>query len=380
MASIVIENLAKNFPGGKGRSISAVTALNLTLTDGEWLALVGPSGCGKTTLLRLVAGLEVPDAGNIAMDGRDLRGVPPPERDVAMVFQHHALYPHMTVRENLGFGLRLRRVPSAEAERRVTEMAGRLGLQECLERRPAQLSGGQCQRVALGRALVRRPRVLLLDEPFSHLDAPLRQQLRELVKELHRELGLTVLHVTHDQSEALAAGGRVAVMAGGTLHQVGTAAEVYRAPASLVVAQFLGAPPMNLLRGRLRQCGAGVCFAVRAEAAPADTGELLLQLSPAQESQLTPACGTELVVGIRAEQLLLDEPASDGAVRQSFEACVSEVESFGWHSRIGLKLGGVRLFAVSAAAVVPGVGDKVTVFVRRESAVFFDAATGRRLA
>jgi len=380
VAAVVITDLSKAFPCGRGRAIAAVNGLNLTLADGEWLALVGPSGCGKTTLLRLMAGLETPDAGSIAVEGRDLRGVPPQERKVAMVFQQHALYPHMTARENLSFGLRLRRVPPAEAQQRVAWLAGRLGLEDCLERRPGQLSGGQCQRVALGRALARRPRVLLLDEPFSNLDAPLRAQLRELLKELHRELRLTVLHVTHDQSEALAAGRRVAVMNAGALQQVGLPAEVYGQPASLLVAQFIGAPPMNLLAGKIQQCGAALCFTVRTDSAPADAGSLLLELTPAQQSRLMVRRGLDVVLGIRAEHLRL-EPAPGGTtVEQSFEAWVSEVESLGWQSRIALKVGSVSLLALSVAAALPAVAQKVTVFVSAEDALFFDPVTRQRVA
>jgi ABC-type sugar transport system ATPase subunit len=379
VASVVITNLSKAFPDGKGGGVVAVSEVNLTLAGGEWLTVVGPSGGGKTTLLRLIAGLEFPDAGSIAVDGRELGGVPPHARDVALVFQHHALYPHMTVRENLGFGLRLRRVSAATAECQVNEMAGRLGLRECLDRRPAQLSGGQCQRVALGRALVRRPRVLLLDEPLAHLDAPLRRQLREQLRELHQESGLTVMHVTHDQAEALTTGGRVAVMAGGTLPQVGSASEVYDEPASLVVAQFIGSPPMNLLAGRLRQNRGGLCFVAQAEGVTADAGELLVELSSAQVARLAAKQSRGVVAGIRAERIGVGQPTSGGAVRQTLPASVRWVAAVGGRPWIGIKLGGVQLVAVNASTVRPQVGDQVTVFVEPGGAVFFDPVTGRRL-
>lgn len=246
MAAIAIQSLAKTFraPEWAGSSIPAVDGLSLEVSAGELLALVGPSGCGKTTLLRLIAGLEEPDSGGIAIAGQDQRGVPPERRDVAMVFQTLALYPHMTARGNLEFGLKLRKVPTAETAARVDETARLLGLTDCLGRRPAELSGGQRQRVALGRALVRGPKVLLLDEPFANLDTPLRREMRRELQRLHRELKLTTILVTHDQAEALALGQRVAVMNAGKLEQVAEP-EILRAqPASPFVAAFLDLQPI----------------------------------------------------------------------------------------------------------------------------------------
>ena len=239
MARVVLQNLQKVFIGPKGERISAVHGLNLAVEDKELLTLVGPSGCGKTTTLRLIAGLEEPTAGTISFNGNVVNGVPPKRRDVAMVFQQHALYPHLTAGENMGFGLKLRRVPKAEAVQRVWEMADLLGVTDCLKRKPAELSGGQRQRVALGRALVRRPPLLLLDEPFANLDAPLRRELRRELLRLHGELGLTILLVTHDQAEALALGRRVAVMNGGAIEQIATPVEIRARPATPFVTAFL---------------------------------------------------------------------------------------------------------------------------------------------
>jgi ABC-type sugar transport system ATPase subunit len=241
VADIVIQALAKSFRASRrnGDPLHAVAGINLEVAAGELLAIVGPSGSGKTTLLRLIAGLEEPDAGTIAIGGQDQAHVPPGERDVAMVFQTLALFPHLTARENLAFGLKLRRAAAAEIESRVTETAALLSLKDCLSRRPAELSGGQRQRVALGRALIRRPKVLLLDEPFANLDAPLRRELRRELQRLHRELGLTILLVTHDQSEALALGQRVAVMNEGRLEQVAPPGVLRSAPARPFVAAFL---------------------------------------------------------------------------------------------------------------------------------------------
>jgi multiple sugar transport system ATP-binding protein len=244
MARVVLDQVTKIFPGPAGRPVCAVNRVRLVVEDQELLALVGPSGCGKTTTLRLIAGLEEPTEGLISMDGQPMNAVPPKDRAVAMVFQRHALYPHLTAFENLAFGLKLRRVPKAEIARRVSEMAEVLGLRDCLDRKPAELSGGQCQRVALGRALVRQPRVLLLDEPLSDLDLPFRRELRRELLRWHRELALTIIHVTHDQGEALALGRRVAVMRAGAIEQVGTPEELRRRPATPFVAAFLNPTPL----------------------------------------------------------------------------------------------------------------------------------------
>jgi len=241
MASVKLHGVSKTFRGADGKSVCAVNELSLSLNSGELLALVGPSGCGKTTTLRLIAGLEAPDVGTISLNGRVVNDVEPKERDVAMVFQHHALYPHMTAAENLAFGLKLRGVSRTEISQRVTEMAGVLGLNGCLPRKPAALSGGERQRVALGRSLIRRPKVLLLDEPFANLDAPLRRELRRELLRLHRARALTILLVTHDQAEALALGQRVAVMFGGVIEQVAAPTELKAKPVTPRVAEFLDA-------------------------------------------------------------------------------------------------------------------------------------------
>lgn len=244
MARIVLEYVTKIFPGPDGQGIRAVDGISLAVEDGELLTLVGPSGCGKTTTLRLVAGLESPDEGEIWLDGSVANYVAPKDRDLAMVFQHHALYPHLTAFENVAFGLKLRGVPQAEIMSRVRELAGMLSLNDCLNRRPGELSGGQRQRVALGRALARRPRALLLDEPLANLDAPLRRELRRELLRLHRELKLTILLVTHDQCEALALGQRVAVMHNGRIEQIGSPEQVRAHPATPFVAAFLDPSPI----------------------------------------------------------------------------------------------------------------------------------------
>ena len=247
MAEVVFRNVTKLFDG----DVIAVDALHHTIEDGEFMVLVGPSGCGKTTALRMVAGLEQPTSGTIEIDGRVVNDVPPKSRDIAMVFQNYALYPHMSVEQNIAFGLKMHGFPRREIAGRVREVSAMLDLDDLLRRRPAQLSGGQRQRVAMGRALARHPKVFLLDEPLSNLDAKLRAQLRAELKQLHQQVRTTSIYVTHDQVEAMTLGERIAVMSKGRLQQVGTPQEVYARPVNLFVAGFIGSPPMNLLAGRV---------------------------------------------------------------------------------------------------------------------------------
>ncbi len=262
MARVAFQAVTKDFPGGT----TAVDALDLEIGDGELMVLVGPSGCGKSTALRMIAGLEGPTSGTILIGERDVAGLSPGARDVAMVFQSYALYPHMTVRDNLAFPLRRRRMAKDEIGRRVAAMAEMLELAELLRRKPAQLSGGQRQRVAMGRALIREPVAFLLDEPLSNLDAKLRTELRAELKRLHGRLGTTMVYVTHDQIEAMTLGDRIAVMNRGRLQQVGTPNEIYGTPCNLFVARFVGSPAMNILPGPLVGRGADVTAGVRPEA------------------------------------------------------------------------------------------------------------------
>jgi multiple sugar transport system ATP-binding protein len=247
MAEIELERVSKVFPG----DVAAVDDVSLRIEDGEFLALVGPSGCGKSTLLRAIAGLEEVTSGQITIAGRDVTDLAPRHRDIAMVFQSYALYPHMNVRQNLGYGLKVRRTPKAEIRRRVDEVAGLLGLTELLDRRPAQLSGGQRQRVAMGRAIVRQPKAFLMDEPLSNLDAKLRVGMRASLAQLHQQLGVTTIYVTHDQVEAMTLGQRVAVMRDGSILQVDEPQRLYREPRDLFVAGFIGSPAMNLVEAQL---------------------------------------------------------------------------------------------------------------------------------
>jgi len=273
-SGVAFDGVTKEFPGGA----VAVDDLTLDVEPGEFMIFVGPSGCGKTTALRMVAGLERPTAGRISIDGRVVNDVGPRDRDIAMVFQNYALYPHMTVYRNLAFGLRQRRTPKAEVDRRVRAVSEMLGLDQLLKRRPAQLSGGQRQRVAMGRALVREPRAFLLDEPLSNLDAKLRVEMRAELKRLHGRHGITTIYVTHDQVEAMTLGHRIAVMSDGKLQQVGPPQGVYDHPANTFVAGFIGSPPMNLLHGRSQNGTVVTCGC--SFQAPAATGEVIVGLRP----------------------------------------------------------------------------------------------------
>jgi len=287
MAAVVLKDVTKRF--GK---VSVIEGLDLEIRDGEFMVLVGPSGCGKSTALRMVAGLEEITAGTISIGDRVVNDVPPKDRDIAMVFQSYALYPHMTVRQNLQFGLAIRKTPKPEMDGLVAEAARILGIGELLERKPKELSGGQRQRVALGRAIVRKPAVFLFDEPLSNLDAKLRVQMRAEIKKLQARLGVTTIYVTHDQVEAMTMGQRIAVLHAGKLQQVGTPLEVYEQPANLFVAAFIGTPPMNFLDARVAEGGASL--AARGLAIPV----------PARlRSALGGRDGAKVVVGIRPENV-----------------------------------------------------------------------------
>ncbi|WP_406286219.1 ABC transporter ATP-binding protein [Embleya sp. NBC_00896] len=324
MAEVVLDQVGKVYTDGT----RAVKALDLTVADGEFLVLVGPSGCGKTTALRMVAGLEDISEGTVSIGDRVVNRVPSRDRDVAMVFQSYALYPHLNVRDNIGFGLRLRKLPKAEIRERVTKAARTLGLEEHLGRKPRQLSGGQRQRVAMGRAIVREPQAFLMDEPLSNLDAKLRVQMRAQIARLTRELGVTTLYVTHDQTEAMTLGDRVAVMKKGVLQQVAPPQELYDHPVNLFVAGFIGSPAMNLITGTLARDDAGTT------SVSVGSQRLIVHADVlAARPALAGYDGRPLIVGIRPEDLydtaLEDAEPAEGAVLRAeadlVEAMGSEV-------------------------------------------------------
>ncbi len=320
MANVVLEHIGKRYDNG----FEAVVDLNLEVADGEFLVLVGPSGCGKTTALRMVAGLEDITAGELRIGDRRVNEVPPKDRDIAMVFQSYALYPHMTVAENIGFGLKLRKMPKDEINRRVTEAARMLALEENLDRRPKQLSGGQRQRVAMGRAIVREPQVFLMDEPLSNLDAKLRVQMRGEISRIQQRLGVTTLYVTHDQIEAMTMGHRVAVMKRGVLQQVDTPQFIYDNPANLFVAGFIGSPPMNL-------CEVGLTADNGVVAHLGDQNIVIDESLVAQRPGLAQAAkaGRRVVLGIRPENMEDAALAAATDAKRTMKAKVDITEALG---------------------------------------------------
>ncbi|MEP6660188.1 MAG: sn-glycerol-3-phosphate ABC transporter ATP-binding protein UgpC [Acidimicrobiales bacterium] len=319
MAEILFEHVTKIFDNG----VVAVEDLDLALGDGEFLVLVGPSGCGKTTSLRMVAGLEDVTSGTLRIGDDIVNDIPAKKRDIAMVFQNYALYPHMSVRQNMGFGLRLRHVPRPQRDERVEEAARVLDLTDLLDRKPKQLSGGQRQRVAMGRAIVREPRAFLMDEPLSNLDAKLRVQMRAEIARIQRRLGVTTLYVTHDQVEAMTMGDRVAVMRRGVLQQVATPADLYERPVNLFVAGFIGSPSMNLLEGTVRLTNGEPHVLV---------GTTALELTPAllgRRPALNGYDGLTIAIGIRPEHLQDAQIRPDMSPRRRVKVIVELVEALG---------------------------------------------------
>jgi multiple sugar transport system ATP-binding protein len=365
MATVQLEGVRKVYENGK----VAVAGADLTVADGELLVLVGPSGCGKTTLLRAIAGLETVTSGTIRIDGRVVNDLAPRARDIAMVFQSYALYPHMTVAENLAFGLKLRGLPRAEIAQRVTDAAGMLGLSELLDARPRRLSGGQRQRVALGRALVREPKVFLLDEPLSNLDAKLRAAMRVEIARLHQRLDATMIYVTHDQVEAMTLGQRIVVLNDGEIQQVDTPMRLYDEPANLFVAGFLGSPAMNFFRGRLRADPEW-----RLEMAGAS-----LPLGNGSAPAWIAGCrDREIVLGLRPEHL---QPASDNAATPlaQFDATIEVIEPVGNEIFLNLRFGDVALVARITPRMLPETGTRTRTEFDPSRLHVFDANSGRRI-
>jgi len=378
VARVVLEHLTKEFPGPAGETIRAVSDLGLTVEDGELLALVGPSGCGKTTTLRLLAGLEEPTAGMIAIGGRPMNGTPPKDRDLAMVFQSPALYPHLSVYDNLAFGLKVRKCGAAEIEQRVKAAAALLGLGDCLARLPMALSGGQRQRVAIGRAVVRRPGLFLWDEPLSNLDLQLRSQMRSELVALHRRLNATTIYVTHDQVEAMLVGDRLAVMRGGVLQQLAGPLEVYRHPANLFVAGFIGSPPMNLIPGRLQALDNALFFVPQQREDRPPTDALRLKLEQPLAGKLAALAGKPVVLGARPEQITASDTLQ-GLAGQSWHGMVERTETTGAEMFLHVVCEGSLLVVRAGAQERFNSAQPVKVFFDMQRTTFFEPATGQAL-
>jgi multiple sugar transport system ATP-binding protein len=356
MADVTFDRVAKRYG-----AVSVIEDLSLHVDDGELMVLVGPSGCGKSTALRMIAGLEDLSDGTIAIGGRVVNQLAPKDRDIAMVFQSYALYPHMTVEENLQFGLRMRKVEAAEMHRRTANAAEILGIGHLLQRKPKDLSGGQRQRVAVGRAIVRQPAVFLFDEPLSNLDAKLRVQTRAEITKLQQSLGTTSVYVTHDQVEAMTMGQRITVMREGKIQQVGTPQEVYQSPANLFVAQFIGTPPMNLLPGTIAD---GMLR----------TGSFALPLSPKFRDRVQE--GQRVVAGLRPEHIAhASEPARGTAV--TIQAVVDVVEPIGHESIIYATTGADHLVAIFEPHHTPRPGETIALRIDADELHVFDAESER---
>jgi sn-glycerol 3-phosphate transport system ATP-binding protein len=345
MATINLVDLKKSYGG----NVLAVKGVNLSVADGELIVLVGPSGCGKSTLLRMVAGLESVTSGRIEINGRDVAKAEPAERDIAMVFQNYALYPHMSVRRNLEYGLKNRGTPRAEIDRRVSEAADILEIGPMLDRKPRELSGGQRQRVAMGRAIVREPSAFLFDEPLSNLDAKLRVQMRVEIRKLQRRLKTTSLYVTHDQLEAMTLADRLVVMNGGLVEQIGTPTDVYDRPATLFVAGFIGSPPMNLIPVEVMAQAAGF-------------------------SNLKLPQGTD-IIGVRADQMLIEKPVGEAL---ELNAVVELLEPIGGESHLHVTIGGQTLILRVAGRPDLADGSPIKLYTSPSHMHPFNQATGRR--
>ncbi len=370
MVQIVLRDLTKVY----SRDVVAVDHIDLEVADGEFMVLLGPSGCGKSTTLRMIAGLEEVTSGELLIDGRLINDVDPADRDLAIVFQNYALYPHMTVAANLAFGLKLRKVAREEIERRIQKTATMLGIEELLARRPKQLSGGQQQRVALGRALVRDPVAFLFDEPLSNLDAKLRAAMRTELIKIHQDLGTTMVHVTHDQVEAMTMGERICIMRDGRIVQVGPPLEVYRHPADTFVAGFLASPPMNLLKARLVD-GQG--------AIEVDLAGARLPLPPAGRGALERYRDQPVIFGIRPEDLYSEPPSSDQtpANHAALDVTVTTVEALGPDVVLVASLSdGQPISARLGRGFSAPVGSTLRLYPDLEMMHFFDPGSGRAIA
>jgi len=359
MGQVVLKGINKFYD-----SVHAVKDVNLQIRDKEFVVFVGPSGCGKTTTLRMIAGLEAISSGDISIDGNVVNDLAPMDRDIAMVFQNYALYPHMSVYDNMAFGLKMRKFEKAEIAKRVTDAADILGIGDLLKRKPRQLSGGQRQRVALGRAIVRHPRVFLFDEPLSNLDAKLRVQMRVELKKLHLRLGTTAVYVTHDQVEAMTLGDRVVVMKDGVVQQVGEPLELYNTPANKFVAGFIGSPAMNFANVKLTETNGSL---------HAENAGLRIKLPAETAQRLRGHVGRDVTLGVRPEDLTIANAAN--ADDPSFDAMIEVVEQLGSEILLDMKVGDGVMVASVEPSVRVKVRDKLRLAMRPSRLHVFDAKT-----
>ena len=375
MPRIVLQDVIKSFATSDGKSVLAADSVNISVENGELLALVGPSGCGKTTLLRLIAGLESADHGRILFGEQNVTRQQPKERDVAMVFQSHALFPHMTAFENIAFGLKLRGVARGEVEERVRDTAAMLSAGHCLDRKPSKLSGGERQRVALARALVRQPKILLLDEPFSNLDEPLRVQMRNELPAIRARSGATVIFVTHDQEEAMALGDRVAVMRNGAVQQVAAPREIYGAPTNRFVASFIGSPQMNLFHGSVAQREGRLLF-IGAETEPeVSLPKFVLELGGARADWFGSNVGRQVLLGFRPEHVSLADDKAGRNTRSIVARIIAE-QFIGAETIVQVQVGERVIQLRGGGSHKRQVGEEVALSFDFSRAHIFDAATG----
>ena len=374
MASLSLRNVYKRYPGG----VTAVTDFNLEIKDKEFIILVGPSGCGKSTTLRMVAGLEEISDGEIYIGDKLVNDVAPKDRDIAMVFQNYALYPHMTVFDNMAFGLKLRKTPKDEIKRRVEEAARILDIEHLLERKPKALSGGQRQRVALGRAIVREPKVFLLDEPLSNLDAKLRAQMRTEISKLHQRLGTTFIYVTHDQTEAMTMGTRIVVMKSGLIQQVDTPNNLYLYPCNLFVAGFIGSPQMNFIESKLLKEGEDYLVEFGSEDTKTRAGvkyKIKLPASKNTDNCLEAYVGKEVIMGIRPENVHNEEELLEQYKDGIIEANVEVTELMGAETYLYMNCEGQAINARVSPTNTARPGDKIKIALETAKIHLFDKDT-----
>ncbi|MFH0887011.1 MAG: ABC transporter ATP-binding protein [bacterium] len=361
MARVVLENVSKKFG-----EVVAVNNISLDIKDKEFMVMVGPSGCGKTTTLRMIAGLEEINSGNIYIDDRLINEVPPKDRDIAMVFQNYALYPHMNVYDNMSFGLKLRKVPKPQIDERVDEAAEILGIKDLLKRLPKQLSGGQRQRVAVGRAIVRHPKVFLMDEPLSNLDAKLRVQMRAELKKMHARLGATIIYVTHDQVEAMTLGDRLAVILMGQMQQAERPLAVYGKPSNRFVAGFIGSPPMNFIDGKLQKKNGATMFMAE---------DFEVEMPQDYDEFITKYIDKEVVFGIRPEDILDEKASQYLEKKQVIKTKVDFRELMGSETYLYVKAGKNNLTAKTDALFDAHTGDQLKMSLNLRKLHLFDKTT-----